>query len=159
MACRPIVHPPKGTAEPLLLKNKMQSLQTGLRSARLLSAACRSETLHAALSVAQRAMTTPCQSVGTIPILLRHGVLKDAGLPRVWSGISNVLQQQCLFEECVDVPVQSRVTAVLHTPTDISVLTGPMLRLEVQVACLSHVTCSSLVFQECFACEMALPCR
>lgn len=117
----------------------MQSLQVGLRSARLLSAACRSETLHDALSVAQRTMTMPCQSIAMTVSSVRYPALRNGWLPRLWSGTSNACLRQCLFEESVDVPVQSRVTAVLHTPTDVSVTNGSMLRLQVQVDWLSYL--------------------
>ena len=117
----------------------MQCLQLGLRSARLLSAACRSETLHEALSVAQRTMTMPGQSIAMSQPPVGYPSLNNAWLPRLWSGTTDAFLRQCLFEECVDVPVQSRVTAVLHTPTDVSVSTGTMLKLELQVMWLSHV--------------------
>ena len=112
----------------------MKILQLGVRSARLLTAACRPETLHDALDVTQRAMTIPCQCRHD-PLETLAGLrsLKDAPSARMWFGTSSAPLQQCLFEETIDVPVQSRFTAVLHTPTNVTVSTGPMERLRLQV--------------------------
>ena len=140
----------------------MQSLQLGLRSARLLSAACRSETLHEALSVAQRTMTMPCQPMAMSGPPVGYSSFKNAWLPRLWSGTTNAFLRQCLFEECVDVPVKSKVTAVLHTPTDVSITNGTMLRLEVQVSpwlSLWHASCRFLHSFAVSEVLRLLPCR
>jgi len=112
----------------------MKILQLGLRSARLLTPACRPETLHDALAVTQRAMTVPCQSRhDPLETLAGFRSLKDAPSARMWFGTSSAHLQQCLFDENIDIPVQCRLTAVLHTPTDVNVSTGPMERLQLQV--------------------------
>lgn len=110
----------------------MQSLQLGLRSAKLLGAVCRSETLHDALSVAQRALTLPLSSDVRLNVpLSQAGLLRDPRGARRCISVSQL--QESLFDEAIDVPVQCKVTAVLHTPTNINVATGPMERLKIQV--------------------------
>ena len=110
----------------------MQSLQLGLRSARLLGAVCRSETLHDALSVAQRALTLPLLSDVRVNVLFSQaGLFRDPRGARRCISVSQL--QESLFDEAIEVPLQCKVTAVLHTPTNINVATGPMERLKIQV--------------------------
>ena len=112
----------------------MQSVQLWLKPTTLLAAACRSETLHEALRVAQRSTristaVSECLNIHRALCGLESG---KTAARRDFASNANTPQRQ-LFNESMDVSSPCKVTAVLHTPTHVHVAMGRMERLKVQV--------------------------
>ena len=111
-------------------------MQRWLKPAGLLAAACRSETLHEALCIAQRSTRLSsaldeCSSIRQIPLGLESSTI----FARRELASNATTPQHQLFDESMDVSSPCKVTAVLHTPTHVHVAKGVMERLKVQVRC------------------------
>ena len=114
----------------------MRSMQRLLKPANLLAAACRSETLHEALCIAQRSSRLSsaldeCSNIRQISC----GLKSSTTVARREFASNATAPQHQLFNESMDVSSPCKVTAVLHTPTHVHVAKGVMERLKVQVRC------------------------